>query len=97
MKSKFQFSEEADVDLEDIAFHTFMKWGEHQSDKYLAKLKDCITALSENPFLGKEASEIVSELRVFPFKSHYIFYFPRDTGILIVRILGQSMDYNQHL
>lgn len=97
MNPKFQFTEEADADLEDISFYTYVKWGEKQAEKYLTNLKEYVIAFSENPFNGKDVSYMGTEFRMFAFKSHYIFYLTREDDILIVRLLGQSMDYLQHL
>lgn len=97
MKSKFQFTEEADADLEDISFYTYVKWGEKKAEKYLANLKECVITLFDNSFIGKDVSYMGTEFRMFAFKSHYIFYLTREGDILIVCILGQSMDDLQHL
>lgn len=97
MKPKFQFTKEADADLEDISFYTYVKFGEKQAEKYLANLKEGVITLSRNPFIGKDVSDMGTEFKMFTFKSHAIFYLTREDDILIVRILGQSMDYLQHL
>jgi len=90
-------SHEADIDLEDISFYTYMTWGGRQANIYLAQLKEFFQKLADNPTIGRDASEFVEGLKRFGYKSHMIFYITTDTGILIVRVLGQQMDFEQHL
>ena len=94
---EFLISKEADTDLEDISFYTYMNWREKQAVLYLAKLKECFQTLTDSPTIGRDASEFSQGLRRFSYESHMIFYVMIDTGILIVRVLGQQMDYEQHL
>jgi toxin ParE1/3/4 len=53
--------------------------------------------MAENPGLGRDASEFSKDLRSLVFESRTIFYQPMDTGVFIVRVIGQSMDYRKHL
>jgi toxin ParE1/3/4 len=48
--------------------------------------------ISEHPLLGKSRDEIKAGYRSFHAASHIIFYRKLDEGILVVRILHQSMD-----
>ena len=47
--------------------------------------------------LGRDAWEFMLLLKRFSYKSHTIFYLVTDIGILIVRVLNQSMDYEFNL
>ena len=46
--------------------------------------------LAENPNLGKSRSEVLVNLRSFPFKKYIIFYLPTDYGIEIFRVVHTS-------
>ncbi|PHR90472.1 MAG: plasmid stabilization protein ParE [Leeuwenhoekiella sp.] len=92
-----QISREAESDLEDISFYTHLEWGERQAEKYLNDLLSCLNLLAKNPLIGQDMSVIQNDLRMFPFKSHYLFFIPKKESILIVRILGQQMDFEAHL
>ena len=93
----YLISKEADTDLEDISFYSYMNWGEDHAVLYLSNLKHCFQTLVTHPSIGRDASEFFQGLKRFSYKSHMIFYTTIDTGILIVRILGQQMDYEEHL
>ena len=57
----------------------------------------CFTALAENPLLGRSAEELAPNLGRFAHGSHVVFYEPREGGVLIVRVLHESMDATSHL
>jgi len=95
--AEIKYSAKSISDLSSIADYTLEKWGLQQSRKYRDGLNDTFKALLKDKGLGRIASEIYPELRRFPFESHVIFYVSTNAGILIVRVLGQSMDFERHL
>lgn len=95
--AKYCFTPLAENDLFNIADYTIEQWGIKQARTYRDKLNSCFTLLADRPTIGRDASEYGQELRRYAYQSHTIFYVPTDTGILIVRVLGQQMDYEQHL
>lgn len=92
----FLLSKKADSDLLDIARFTIKKFGIQQARIDKNGLYDCFKSLAENPDLARDASEYMPNLRRFAFKSHTIFYRPMKTGISIVRVLHQNMDFDHH-
>ncbi|GGZ28753.1 type II toxin-antitoxin system RelE/ParE family toxin [Asticcacaulis endophyticus] len=92
----FKLSHLAFEDLKDIAKYTRHNYGAAQSQKYRASLKASCEALSQHPSLGHEAT-VAQGLRAFDHQFHTIYYVPTDKGVLIVRILHQSMDARRHL
>lgn len=86
---KYGISQEADLDLEDISFYTYLTWGERQADIYLAKMSAFFQKLSDHSTIGREASDFQPDLKCISFESHMIFYVTIDNGIFIVRVLGQ--------
>jgi toxin ParE1/3/4 len=59
-------------------------------------LHDSFQTLANSNFIGSDASELIPELRRFIYHSHMIFYFNTEYGVLILRVLHQSMDYRRH-
>ena len=53
--------------------------------------------LAERPALGRRADRLAPELRRYPYRSHVVFYIPENGGVLIVRVLHESMDAPRHL
>ncbi len=93
----YQLSKLATTDLGKIADYTLETWGLKQSLKYRDELKEALQTLADHPHLGEKATKFHKDLRRFVFKSHSVFYRQTDSGVFIVRVLGQSMDSEQHL
>ena len=95
--ARYVLSAKADEDLDDIADYSLEIWGETLTQKYLIELIDCLEKIAETPDIGRDASEFSPNLKRFNYKAHSVFFMSTDTGILIVRILGQKQDFNRHL
>ena len=94
----FTLTNMAKADLKDIGRHTLKKWGREQRNHYLSILDACFRQLADNPFNGKDCSEIRSGYRKFNVGSHIIFYRQIVTdSIEIVRVLHGHMDVENHL
>jgi toxin ParE1/3/4 len=81
----------AEADLFNIGLYTFRTWGEIQTDRYIRQLEDCCQLLADNPALGRPCDEIRPGLRRMKQGKHVVFYREELGGILISRILHQSM------
>jgi toxin ParE1/3/4 len=60
-------------------------------------LRDAIEAVAEKPGRGRPCDHIRAGYRKYPSGSHMIFYRTIADGIDVVRVLHQSMDFEQHL
>jgi toxin ParE1/3/4 len=78
--------------LEEIWEFTAKRWSREQANRYIRTLQTAMERISEHPLLGKSRDEIKAGYRSFHAASHIIFYRKLDEGILVVRILHQSMD-----
>ena len=94
---KYQFTREADEDLDDIWFYGLGTWNVDQADRYYQQLIKMITHLSENPLHGKSEANIIESLRSYPSGSHRIYYMPEGDFITVIRVLHQSMDTERHI
>ncbi len=84
-----QLSEFAARDLDEI--WTYLnednsQYAENLIKEFLQKFE----MLAKNPNLGKLRSEILVNLRSFPFKKYIIFYLPTEYGIEIFRVVHTS-------
>ncbi len=93
----YKLSSLATSDLGKIADYTLENFGLNQSREYKKGLMESFRLLTANPQLGESAREFHPDLRRFVYQSHTIFYKPTKEGVSIVRVLGQSMDTEQHL
>ncbi len=85
-------------DLIDIGRFTTEKWGKRQRDKYLKQLDDAFKLLARQPEIGRDANDIKPAYKKFSQGSHIIFYRTgTESKIVVIRILHNSMDVEQHL
>ncbi len=90
-------SPEARRDVREIWRYSYRQWGEPKADVYIRDINQFLFRLSDRPDRGKACDHIrVGYYRV-NFESHAIFYRIQEEGVLIVRILHQSMDFQRHL
>jgi len=93
----YKISGKAEIDLTKMYEYGIEMFGLKQAQTYLLGMHDIFQVLSNNINLGRDASEFVLSLKRFSYKSHTIFYLATDLDLLIVRVLNQSMDYENNL
>lgn len=89
--AKASFSGRAKADLLSIGEHTLRNWGDAQTVRYLDGLEQDAKLLARNPGIGRSCDWIRPGLRRFEQGWHIMFYRQAKGGILVVRILHQSM------
>ncbi|MGA3344559.1 MAG: type II toxin-antitoxin system RelE/ParE family toxin [Terracidiphilus sp.] len=86
-----QFSRNAKADLLNIGAYTLQTWGAAQAERYLDGLERRTKLLASNPLLGRLCEWIRPGLFRFERDRHVLFHRRQEEGILISRILHQSM------
>ena len=84
-------SRSAKADLLSIGAYTRQTWGVAQAELYLDGIERCAKLLAGNPSLGRRCEWIRPGLHRFEKDRHVLFYRRQEEGILISRILHQSM------
>lgn len=93
----FLLTSAARKDIIDIGRFTSAKWGKRQRDKYLKQLDDTFRLLARQPDIGRDAEDIKPGYKKFSQGSHIIFYrVGTKSKIVVIRILHNSMDVEQH-
>ncbi|MFV0645065.1 MAG: type II toxin-antitoxin system RelE/ParE family toxin, partial [Sphingomonadaceae bacterium] len=95
--ARLHISGQAASDLAAIADYTIAEFGIAQARKYRDQLQSCFDALLDNRQLGRSAGELTPGLRRIRQQAHVIFYRPVVDGILIVRVLHHSMDFERYV
>ena len=85
----YKLSKAAKNDLASIYEFGIEAFGFYQAQLYLTQLHKHFLTMTENPGIGRDAPEFIEGLKRFVFESHTVFYQPMDTGVFIVRVLGQ--------
>ena len=91
----YVLSNRADSDPTDIYLYSFRGFGEGKADAYVAGLSERLQRLADSPRLGRPA-EIRPDLLRYRYGRHLIFYRTEATGIFVVRILHEAMDFPRH-
>ena len=86
-----RFTVRAEEDLYGIGVYTIHRWSAAQADRYIGLMEECFQALAKNPGLGRPCDNIRPEMRRMEQGRHVVFYREEAGGILIARILHQSM------
>ncbi|MDP4558760.1 type II toxin-antitoxin system RelE/ParE family toxin [Halomonas meridiana] len=74
------------------------RWEKRQRDKYLRQLDDAFKLLAHQPDIGRDADDKKPGYKKFSQGSHIIFYRAgTESRIVVIRILHNSMDVEQHL
>lgn len=98
MMRPFLLTTAARQDLVNIGRFTAERWGRQQRNTYLRQLDDAFKLLSSQPQMGRDASNIKPGYKKHNIGSHVIFYRPGTNSIIVViRVLHNSMDFEQHL
>ncbi|MCG8580967.1 MAG: type II toxin-antitoxin system RelE/ParE family toxin, partial [Bacteroidales bacterium] len=72
--AKYELTNKAVQDLNNIWNYTFDTWSEYQADKYYEMLPSSCQDIADNPELGKNYTGITSELFGLKANRHIIFY-----------------------
>ena len=86
----------AELDLEEIWFYSFERWGRAQADGYIGALAEAFETLADGRRTGR-AVDIRRGYLKHAVGSHMVYFRVVPDGIEIVRILHQIMDTDRHL
>ena len=81
------------MDLTEIGAFTEKRWGRAKRDSYLASIDRCFFQIADNPHLGLLREKLGPAIHALPAQKHVIFYRLEEGSALIIRVLHQSMDY----
>jgi len=87
----------ARAELVGIWNYTAAEYGIGAADDYVADLDIVMLRLLEYPQLGEDCAHIREGYRRIRARSHVIYYVPHDSGIEIMRVLGDRMDARARL
>ena len=99
MTDKYHRSRKTKQDIQRIAKRSLVDFGEQQTLKYMAGLKDALQMLADDPDCGRTFTHNITEKTYLFYKyvSHVVYYRKRKNDIFIVRILHTKMLPEKHL
>jgi toxin ParE1/3/4 len=87
-------SDAAIEDFRDILSYTMQMWGEQQVEEYSTILHKALTAIEQNPLMGKGD---LPPYRHVTAGKHIVFYRLTADKVQVSRILHSAMDFVRHL
>ena len=93
----YQLSQAAADDLDHIFSDGVVRYGLDRANDYYDGLIGQFHLICERPDIGLKADELRPGIQKLLYRRHVIFYMKQESSILIVRVLGQEMDFSQHL
>jgi toxin ParE1/3/4 len=87
----------AAADINQIVKDSIARWGRLRGEKYFRALCDSFQRLAEFSDIGSDAGDIRPGYMKMRSGGHVAFYRKTDDGIVIVRVLHERMDFEQHL
>lgn len=94
---RIDFTPKARKDLKSILIYGYQNWGTVQTDQYYDNLLQKLKHLKEYPLMGKECDTIRLGYRKLHVEKHIFFYKIGTDHVVIIRILYDAMDHNEHL
>lgn len=94
---RYWLSSAAASDIEAIYLRGVVEFGERQADAYHDELHQTFEMLAAYPAAARERSELGAGVRVHPKSAHLIAYRIVAGGILVVRVVHKSMDWQSLL
>lgn len=91
-----RFSPAAVADIGAIWDYTAETWGVGQADRYVDDIRDICVALAGGERVGRRVDVLDCYLK-YPVGRHLIFFRQDGPGIVVIRVLHQSMDVERHL
>lgn len=94
---RFQLSPLARLDMKEIWRYSRDHWGRAKADIYIRDINALMSRLASHPDRGRSVDDIRTDYFRASIESHAVFYRRAETGIFVIRILHQSMDFQRHL
>lgn len=89
--SRVRLSLEASRDLEEIEDYISQD-NPDAAIRMILLIREKCALLSKQPGVGRDRSDVMSDLRGFPVGSYVIFYQPANDGIEVLRVLHGARD-----
>jgi len=95
--TRYVLSPRAQSDLDEIWDYSAANWGDDQAESYARQIQAAIELVANDPRRGRPCDDIRPGYSKFAVGSHVLFYRRIETGVDVVRILHQRMDFDRHL
>ena len=91
------WTERAEADLDEIWRFSRHKWGEEQADHHIAGLNAAVSDEHARRLRSRRLDHVRSDWFRMRQVRHFIYFRLTEQGVLVVRVLHDSMDETLHL
>ncbi len=92
--NRLRLSSQVRRDLEEIEEY-ISRDNPDAAARLISMIQEKCRILLEQPGIGRNRSDLLSNLRGFPVGSYVVFYLPTEDGIEVIRILHGARDIQQ--
>ena len=93
MTHRLILSRRAMADIDDIWEYSAATWSPMQADRYLSGLEGILRLLCHEPGLGRQRREFRPPVKLYPYRSHLIFYQSDVESVDVIRVLHARSDW----
>lgn len=94
---RLEFTPAARADLDQIFDFTGERWGKAQALRYLREIQKCCDGLMSGLSHTRSANHVRPGYFKAAVEAHTISFRQTDNAVVVIRILHQRMDVDQHL
>ena len=94
---RLDLTEIARADLKSIRRYSQRTWGSDRTVRYMAALRDIMKGLAAGTVVSRNRDDLRPGLQMATSGRHCVFFEVEGSRILVVRVLHDRMDYQQHL
>ena len=95
--SGYALTPRARADLKAIWTYSADRWSVEQADRYVGLLHGAMQIVADEPRRWRSCDDIRPGYFKYAAGSHVLFFRRHESGIAVIRILHQSMDFERHL
>lgn len=95
--SGYSLTPRARADLKAIWTYTADRWTVEQADRYIGLLHGAMRIVAAEPRRWQSCDHVRAGYFKYSAGSHVLFFRQHESGIVVVRVLHQSMDFERHL
>lgn len=88
---RYSLSPRAESDL-DVIWMYYAQFDPENANRFVREIIEIFEMIARNPSAGRVRNEFRENLRSFPKDAYSIFYYPKTTGVRIMRVLHTARD-----
>ncbi len=93
----YKITEDAKIDLIEIAQYTLNKWNKNTFIEYRDGLERVFDTIANHTIIQRNFSEKLSDVFVTKYKYHFIFYIYKNNTPIVIAVIHEKRDILKYL